>query len=126
MSVIEFARTIAVSVADQDSAILFYTGQLGFEVKVDVQMEGGGRWVQVAPPGAQTHLVLHSRAMVPNWAALKASIVFKCADTNQTAEELKAKGVKFIMEPTKMPWGTFAGFEDPDGNQFFLVDTPQA
>jgi lactoylglutathione lyase len=126
MSVIEFARSIAVYVADQDRSVAFYSEQLGFEVKADVQMGVGGRWVQVAPPGAQTHLVLYPRAMMPNWAELKASIVFKCADTYQANEELKAKGVKFVMEPTKVLWGTFASFEDLDGNQFFLVDTPQA
>jgi lactoylglutathione lyase len=125
MSVIEFARTIAVYVADQDLSLSFYTEQLGFEVKADVQMGVGGRWVQVAPPGAQTHLVLYPRAMMPNWAELRPSVVFKCADTYQATEELKAKGVKFVMEPTKMPWGTFASFEDPDGNQFFLADTQQ-
>jgi lactoylglutathione lyase len=124
MSGIEFLRTVAVYVADQDRSIRFFTEQLGFEVKSDVAM-GPGRWVQVAPPGAQTHVVLFPREMMPGWAEQKASIVFKCADTGKAAEEMKAKGVKFVMEPTRMIWGTFASFEDVDGNQFFLVDAPQ-
>jgi len=124
MSAIEFVRTVAIYVADQERSIRFFTEQLGFEVKVDVEM-GPGRWIQVAPPGAETHLVLFPRVMMPNWSEQKASIVFKCEDTGKASEELKAKGVKFVMEPTRMIWGTFASFEDLDGNQFFLVDAPQ-
>ncbi|MGO9007301.1 MAG: VOC family protein [Beijerinckiaceae bacterium] len=125
MSEIEFVRTVAIYVADQERSIRFFTEVLGLEVKSDIAMGPGGRWVQVAPPGAQTQLVIFPRAMMPNWSELKASIVFKCADTHRATEELKAKGVKFVMDPTKMLWGTFATFEDIDGNQFFLVDTPQ-
>jgi lactoylglutathione lyase len=124
MSGIEFVRTVAVYVTDIERSIRFFTEQLGFELKLDAPM-GPGRWVQVAPPGAQTHVVLFPRAMMPNWSEQKASIVFKCADILKTNEELKAKGVTFALEPTKMAWGTFASFEDMDGNTFFLVDAPQ-
>jgi predicted enzyme related to lactoylglutathione lyase len=116
MSEIEFVRTVAIYVADQERSIRFFTEDLGFEIKSDVTMGPAGRWVQIAPPGAQTQLVIMPRAMMPNWAEQKASIVFKCGDTDRATEELKAKGVKFVMEPTKMFWGTFASFEDIDGN----------
>jgi len=31
-----------------------------------------------------------------------------------------SNGVKFHEEPKEMPWGTYASFEDIDGNQFLL------
>ena len=32
------------------------------------------------------------------------------------AGELHAKGVRFVSEPTQMPWGIMAMIADPDGN----------
>jgi len=33
---------------------------------------------------------------------------------------IKGRGVDFVSEPQQQPWGTFAIFKDPDGNQFVL------
>jgi catechol 2,3-dioxygenase-like lactoylglutathione lyase family enzyme len=49
---------VAVPVADQDEALHFYVGKLGFEVRRDVPMADDGRWIQVAPPGAKTTIAL--------------------------------------------------------------------
>ena len=38
----------------------------------------------------------------------------------KTYEELSARGVEFVSPPKKEPWGTFAMFKDPDGNQFVM------
>ncbi|WP_433323032.1 VOC family protein [Spirillospora sp. CA-294931] len=52
-------RTIAVPVTDQDRAVEFYVGTLGLEKRLDAPMEQlGGRWIEVAAPGAQTSLAL--------------------------------------------------------------------
>jgi lactoylglutathione lyase len=37
-----------------------------------------------------------------------------------TARDLQGKGVEFVTEPTKAPWGTFAIFKDQDDNRFVL------
>jgi Glyoxalase/Bleomycin resistance protein/Dioxygenase superfamily len=47
----------------------------------------------------------------------------RTADCQSEAERLKAKGVVFVMEPTKMPYGgTDAVFDDTCGN---LLDLHQ-
>lgn len=51
---IEGVRTVGVRVADQDRALEFYVGTLGFEIRLDVLIGGGGRWIEVAPAGATT------------------------------------------------------------------------
>ena len=56
--------TIAVamfSVSDQDAAIAFYTGKLGYEVRSDMSFgeNGENRWVEVAPPGSPARLALN-------------------------------------------------------------------
>jgi predicted enzyme related to lactoylglutathione lyase len=33
---------------------------------------------------------------------------------------MSERGVAFDSPPQKQPWGTFATFRDPDGNQFVL------
>src|ERR1700712_2001562 len=48
------------AVADQDAALAFYTGKLGFEVRSDTRFgeHGEMRWLEVATPGALTRLAL--------------------------------------------------------------------
>lgn len=43
-------------------------------------------------------------------------------DIDAEYASLRAKGVDFTQEPETMPWGDKATwFNDPSGNQFFLV-----
>ena len=42
---------VMVPVSDQDAAIAFYTGKLGFSLAADVPFGDGDRWVEGAPPG---------------------------------------------------------------------------
>jgi hypothetical protein len=47
--------------------------------------------------------------------------VFNTDDCRGTYEELKAKGVRFISEPTERPYGIEAVFQDNSGNWFSLT-----
>jgi hypothetical protein len=49
---------VGVPVTDQDRALEFYVGMLGFEKRLDVAHGDGDRWVEVAPPGAATTIAL--------------------------------------------------------------------
>lgn len=84
-----------------------------------------GDWVELAPKGGQSCLVLYPRAMMPDWENRRPSIVFHCADVEQTYQELVARGVEFREAPKRLPWGIFAQFTDPDGNEF-LIHSPAA
>src|SRR6266849_7611552 len=50
--------TVGVTVSNPDEAVDFYVNKLGFEKHRDISMGEGMRWIEVAPPGAQTALVL--------------------------------------------------------------------
>jgi len=55
----------------------------------------------------------------------KTGISFFVDDIQATYLRLKKKGVKFHLAPRKEKWGgILANFEDPDGNQFFLLQMP--
>jgi catechol 2,3-dioxygenase-like lactoylglutathione lyase family enzyme len=47
-----------VPVSDQDRSIDFFVDKLGFEKRTDVPYGDGERWVDVAPPGAETTVAL--------------------------------------------------------------------
>ena len=58
MSAVTRVGTVIVPVADQDRALEFYVGTLGFEVRLDGEFGDGQRWLEVAPPGAATSIAL--------------------------------------------------------------------
>jgi catechol 2,3-dioxygenase-like lactoylglutathione lyase family enzyme len=115
---------VGVFVSDEDKALDFYVNKLGFEKRADEPMGDGLRWIEVAPPGATTRIVL-TRGY-GDWSQEKvgqfAGIVFEPDDINATYQELSARGVEFTEPPTAQPWGGVqALFKDQDGNTFVLV-----
>ena len=131
-----------VWVHDQDEALAFYTDKVGMEVREDVTLPelGGFRWLAVGPP-AQPDVALvlmlvpgppvfdeDTAAKVREITAKGASsgIFFATDDCRATYEEMKARGVEFTEEPAERPYGIDAGFRDPSGNNFRLVQTTEA
>lgn len=122
--------TVSVFVADQDRARAFYTEKLGFELRTDAPLYPGAeaRWVAVAPPGAETEVILY----LPddNWAHYKGvvgqsqAITIQVSDMAAVHADLTAKGVNFVSEPDAQPWGTFAIIEDSEKNRLILVEQP--
>jgi predicted enzyme related to lactoylglutathione lyase len=112
--------TAAVYVEDQQKAKTFWVEKAGFDLVRETPMGPNGAWLEVAPKGAESALVLYPRAMMPSWEEMKPSIVFECDDIFGTYERMKSSGVKFEAEPQKMQWGTYAQFYDEDGNKFLL------
>ena len=119
-------KTVGIYVSDQDRSVDFYVNVLGFEVRRRMLMGAGAEWIEVAPPGAETCLVIYPRDLMPDWAERKPSLVFYCPDVGEVAVRLEARGVKIAMPPAELPWGTFAAIEDPDGNWLGLTDQPIA
>ncbi len=114
-------KTVSVYVDDQERAAAFYVEKLGFEVRRRLPMGPNAHWIEVAPAGAQTSLVLYPKGLMPNWQELRALVVFHCPDVEAEVRRLEPLGVKITMPPTALPWGTFAKFADPDGNEFGLT-----
>jgi catechol 2,3-dioxygenase-like lactoylglutathione lyase family enzyme len=58
MTNISQVGTVFAPVADQDRALEFYVGTLGFEKRGDWPYSDGSRWVEVAPPGSAIAIAL--------------------------------------------------------------------
>ena len=112
--------TVAVYVEDQERALAFWTRQVGFTVHRTRSMGPAGSWIEVGPRDGTSCLVLYPKAMMPDWAERKPSIVFRCDDVERTYHELADRGVHFSQPPRKMAWGLFASFKDVDGNELGL------
>ena len=112
--------TVAVYVENQQKAKDFWVHKLGFEVIADHPMGPNASWLEVAPVGAETRLVIYPKTMMKESENKKASIVFQCEDVKATYEKFKANGVEFLSEPEEMQWGSFVQFKDEDGNEFLL------
>ena len=129
--------TTQVWVHDQDEALVFYTEKLGLELREDVTVPemGNFRWLTVGVPGqpdvAITLMAVpgppvfeeETRAQIHALLAKGASggLFFTTDDCRATYEELKKRGVEFGQEPTEQPYGIDAGFRDPSGNQFRMM-----
>ena len=117
---IQQIATVAVYVDDQDRVLEFWRDRVGFELRRRESMGNAGSWLEMAPEGAGSRLVLYPKSLMPDWAERKPSIVFECDDIQATFDAMKARGVQFMEEPKTMAWGTYAIFPDSDGNEFLL------
>jgi predicted enzyme related to lactoylglutathione lyase len=116
--------SVSVVVSDQDRSLAFYTEKLGFELQMDAPM-GLSRWIQLAPKGAQTSLVLGkpTEDMPPEIYERTSSMmggftnfIFDVDDMEGTYAELTGRGVEFVDKPSQQAWGWWATIKDPDGN----------
>ena len=123
-----------IFVRDLDSAYDFYVNKLGFEVRTDVTMESGFRWLTVGPntqPDLEIILSLIGGPMsAPGAADLLTQLqdmgalgagVFNVDDCFATYEDLKAKGVQFKSEPEDQFYGIEAILVDDSGNWFSMT-----
>jgi catechol 2,3-dioxygenase-like lactoylglutathione lyase family enzyme len=114
--------TIGVPVTDQDRALEFYLDALGLEKRRDVPVEQfGGRWIEVAPPGATVTIALvPTREGVP--AGVETGIRLKTGDAAAVHAQLQAHGVdvgELLRWPGVPPM--FA-VHDQDGNGLEIVE----
>ncbi|MBD2860566.1 VOC family protein [Paenibacillus oceani] len=112
--------TAAIYVEDQQRSKAFWSEKAGFHIVRETPMGASGSWIEVAPFGAETALVIYPRSMMDNWSELKPSLVFDCEDIGATYETMKRNGVLFQGEPKTMQWGTYVAFVDEEGNSFLL------
>ncbi|MGW6540532.1 VOC family protein [Streptomyces sp. NPDC055051] len=103
-------------VTDQDEALAFYRGVLGFELVTDVDMGGGARWLEVRPARAQTSIVLSKAEAFDKSAGEGAYLIFAADDVAATVEELRKRGAT-VTDPKEEPWGTYALVDAPDGHK---------
>jgi catechol 2,3-dioxygenase-like lactoylglutathione lyase family enzyme len=126
-------EVVGVYVRDQDEALAFYVEKLGFRVHTDVR-NGNYRWLTVqhpeqplfqlglftpGPPMLDEATAQAVRAIVAKGAM--PPLVMAVGDCRATCEQLRTKGVEFTQEPVDRFGTVDAGFRDPSGNGWKLI-----
>jgi catechol 2,3-dioxygenase-like lactoylglutathione lyase family enzyme len=115
---------VAVPAPDQDQALEFYVGTLGFELRSDETFaDGKMRWIEVAPAGATTAIAL-TPPMEGAATAVDTGIVISSSDIEADHATLKAAGVD--VDPEIARWGDpvppMFRLRDPAGNTLTIVE----
>jgi catechol 2,3-dioxygenase-like lactoylglutathione lyase family enzyme len=125
---------IGLYVHDQDEALDFYVGKLGFVVHADAR-NGPYRWLTVKHPNqpsfelglflpqepvldaatAQTMREMVAKGAMP-------PLVLAVEDCRAAYDAMRAKGVEFTQEPIARYGGVDANFRDPSGNAWKMIE----
>ena len=122
-----------VYVRDQDEALEFYVGKLGFKLHTDAR-NGDYRWLTVQHPDQegfqlglfrpQAPLVDDSTAQGLNEAVAKGAmppLVLVVDDCKAAYQQMTGRGVEFTQEPVERFGGVDASFRDPSGNGWKMI-----
>ncbi len=122
-----------VYVRDQDEALAFYVEKLGFRVHTDAG-SGDYRWLTVqhpeqpsfqlglftpGPPVLDAATAQAMRALVAKGAM--PPLVLTVDDCRASYERLRNRGVEFTQEPVDRYGTVDAGFRDPSGNGWKMI-----
>ena len=132
---IQAIQVVGIYVRDQSEALAFYVDKLGFKVHTDVG-NGPYRWLTVQhpdQPSFQLGLFLpgppvHDEATAQTLHAMVAKgamppLVLQVGDCRAVFERLKARGVEFTQEPVERYGNVDAGFRDPSGNGWKMIQS---
>lgn len=119
---------LALLVSDYDEAIRYYTDVLEFELLEDTVMSESKRWVRVSPPGSSCHLLLAKAAneaqqqQIGFQAGGRVFLFLYTDDFWRDYRKYTSRGVEFVREPAKEPYGTVSVFKDLYGNLWDLIE----
>jgi catechol 2,3-dioxygenase-like lactoylglutathione lyase family enzyme len=111
------------TVSDQDAALAFYTGTLGYEVRADARFgeHGEYRWLEVAPPGSHARLALN-----PPMGGQPGGGMIGVETSDVLGEYARLQaigGVDLDPEPARTPGAPLLFMlRDPDGNHITVVE----
>lgn len=126
-------EVVGLYVHDQDEALTFYVEKLGFKVHTDVGA-GEYRWLTVQHPEQPSFQLglfkpgppVHDETTAQMLREIVAKgamppLVLQVKDCRATCEALRARGVELTQEPIER-FGTIdAGFRDPSGNGWKVI-----
>jgi len=114
--------TAMFTVSDQDAALAFYTGRLGWEVRGDVRFgpDGESRWLEVAPAGSVARLALNApMGGAPGGSAIGVEVDDVLAEHARLSA---VGGIDLDPAPMQVPGAPLLfSLRDPDGNHIWVA-----
>jgi len=126
-------ETVGLYVRDQEEALAFYVEKLGFRVHTDVK-NGDYRWLTVqhpeqpsfqlglftpGPPMLDAATAQTLRALVAKGAM--PPLVLSVTDCRASYDRMLTRGVEFTQAPIDRFGTVDAGFRDPSGNGWKMI-----
>jgi catechol 2,3-dioxygenase-like lactoylglutathione lyase family enzyme len=125
-----------IYVIDQEESLEFYRDKLGFEVRTDMTMDNGFRWLTIGPksqpdfeinlmaiqsaPGLDPHTAEQLRSLVQKGTFGVG--VFETDYCRVDYEAWSKLGVEFMQPPQEQFYGIEAIIKDNSGNWFSLTE----
>ena len=120
---------VSLLVDDYGEAIAWFTSKLDFVLIADTPLDGGKRWVVVAPSlhGGARLVVAQAEgpaqlAMVGRQAGDRVWLFLETDDFARDHAAFIARGVEFLETPRREAYGTVAVFRDLCGNKWDLLE----
>ncbi len=128
-------QMVGLYVRNQDEAVEFYVEKLGFRIHTDVK-NGDFRWLTVQHPDQPSFQLglftpgppVHDAGTAQTLREIVAkgampSLVLEVDDCRAAHDRMLARGVEFTQEPTERYGTVDAGFRDPSGNGWKMIQT---
>jgi catechol 2,3-dioxygenase-like lactoylglutathione lyase family enzyme len=128
-------QVVGLYVHDQDEALTFYVDKLGFKVHTDVR-NGDYRWLTVqhpdqpafqlglfrpGPPVLDEATAQAARELVAKGAM--PPLVLEVDNCRAAYDRMVGQGVEFTQEPIERFGTVDAGFRDPSGNGWKMIQS---
>ncbi|MFE5283736.1 VOC family protein [Nocardia sp. NPDC056611] len=138
-------EVVVLPVSDVDRAKAFYVDRLGFRLDADFAVNDGYRVIQVTPPGSECSIIFGAGVSDSAPGTLRG-LHLVVTDIEKAVAELAERGVAVDgpfrdstgvfhhagttdrvagTHPERRSYGSFAAFDDPDGNSWFLQEITQ-
>jgi len=127
-------QMVGLYVRDQDEAVEFYVEKLGFRIHTDVR-NGDYRWLTVQhpdQPSFQLGLFTPGSPMLDAGTAQTLRevvakggmppLVLEVENCRAAHDRMRARGVEFTQEPVERYGTVDAGFRDPSGNGWKMIE----
>ena len=125
---------VGLYVRNQDEALEFYVEKLGFKVHTDVR-NGDYRWLTVQHPDQPSFQLglfmpgppMHDAGTAQTLKEVVAKgamppLVLEVDNCRAAYDRMKSRGVEFTQEPVERYGKVDAGFRDPSGNGWKLIE----
>ncbi|HEY2225388.1 VOC family protein [Actinomycetospora sp.] len=135
-------EVVVIPVSDVDRALRFYDGRLGWRLDADVTTGPDFRVVQLTPPGSGCSIIFGIGVTAAEPGSVQG-LHLVVADLERVRRDLIERGVDVSEpfhdaggvfhhaagdalqrgpDPQGRSYGSFASFDDPDGNRWFLQE----
>jgi len=128
-------EVVGIPVSDVERAKDFYVNKLGWRLDADFNINENFWVVQATPPGSlcsihfgkgitatQPGSIDHMYLVVSDLEAARAELVDRGVEVGEIFHLLPGEEPKPGLDPQRATYGSYAAFQDPDGNQWLIQE----